>query len=235
MIEEWKTNPRFKDTKWFVRIMDDSYLHLENLYHLVQQHDWKERVLLGDLYCTVENITYPSGGPGIIFSRGLLDDWNWDDWMAPLLEKDQDGDLFADDVIWGEYLLRRKVPITNHFGITQSPLDVGGQLMQYFLSFINTPWALPFRPVAVHCQHRSQQMRMLHKILHEIPYHKMAKDMIALPECTCRPSSHQKCSWNHALVDAEVCRWASQSLNCLGPGPWPNLKPEYWHDEDMCA
>jgi len=235
MIEHWKTNERFRDVKWFVRVMDDTYLHLENLYDLVSQYDWRHRVLLGDLYCVVENYTYPSGGPGFIFSRGLLDDWNWDDWMAPLVSKNQSSYDFADDLLWGEYLQRRNISITNHYGITQSPLNLGSQLMQYFLSFKDTTWPLPFRPVAIHQQRHTHQMEMLHRALHSIPYERTAKDIIALPECTCRPASHQKCSWNHKLVDLEMCRWASQSLTCFGPGPWPNLPPEDLHNEDMCA
>lgn len=236
MIQYWKTEEKFKDVQWFVRVMDDTYLHLENLHHLVNQYNPKDKILLGDMYCVEENYTYPSGGPGFIISRGLLDDWNWDDWMAPLIALDHDGDKFADDVLWGEYLVRRNISITNHMGITQSPYDYGSQLMQYMLTFsAETPWALPFRPVAIHQQKRVDKMVELDRILHFIPYHIEASPLMVLPECTCRPLSHQKCSWNHALVDAEVCRWASQSLLCFGPGPWPNLPPEYWHNEDMCA
>lgn len=235
MIERWKNGEEYKEVKWFVRIMDDTYLHMENMYDLVRRYDWREKIVIGDMYCVEENYTYPSGGPGFIFSRGLLEDWNWDDWNRPLLEKDQDGDLFADDVLWGEYLLKRNISIINHYGITQSPLDVGSQLMQYFLSFRTTPWILPFRPVAIHAQKHVHQMPLLHSLLHLIPYEIQSPLLLDLPPCTCRPSSHQKCSWNHHLVDLEICRWASQSLICFGPGPWPNLPPEYWHNEDMCA
>lgn len=235
MIDYWKREERFREVKWFVRVMDDTYLHLENLYELVKTYDWREKVLIGDLYCVKENYTYPSGGPGFIFSRGLLDDWNWDDWMAPLFEKNQDSYDFADDILWGEYLVRRNINITNHYGITQSPLDMGGQLMQYFLTFKHGGWTLPFRPIAIHQQKHVHQMHMLHKALHAIPYERTAHSLLDIPPCTCRPASHQKCSWNHDLVDAELCRWASQSLLCFGPGPWPNLHQEYWHNEDFCA
>lgn len=226
MIEYWKKSEAHKDVKWFFRIMDDSYLHLENLLDLVEQYDPTEKIVLGDLYCMRENYTYPSGGPGILFSRAVLDDWNWDDWMAPLVIHDRNRKLM-DDVMWGEYLNRRKIPIINHPGISQSPLDPGGELLDFMLQFRYIPWALPFRPVAIHQQKRVDRMPMLHQLLHSIPYTPTATQMIELPPCTCRNGSHQKCTWNHDLVDRGVCRWASQSLICLGPGPWPNLQRHY--------
>lgn len=232
MIEYYKTSEAHKDTKWFFRVMDDSYLHLENLLDLVDQYDHTQKVVFGDMYCLRENFTYPSGGPGILFSRGVLDDWNWDDWMGPLVRYNRNNRLI-DDVMWGEYLLRRGIPIFHHHGITQAPLDPGGELLDFMLLFRHTPWALPFRPIAIHQANRAERMPMLHKLLHSIPYTPTAAKLIDLPECTCRPSSHQKCTYNHALVDRGVCRWASQSLICLGPGPWPQLQRSYWHSDDL--
>lgn len=234
MIEYWKHNEKFKDVKWFFRVMDDTYLHLENVLDLVAQYDHRDKILLGDLHCLPDGSTYPSGGPGILFSRGLLDDWNWNDWMKALVLIDRDKEM-KDDVMWGMYLERRNISIINHFGITQSPLDAGGELTEYIMSFRNLPWALPFRPVAIHQQKRIHRMKALHKILHSIPYNTAANDkIIQLPPCECR-RDHQKCSWNHELVDLEMCRWASQSLICYGPGPWPNFHHDHWHSEEMMA
>lgn len=234
MIEFWKTSQAHKDVKWFFRIMDDSYLHLENLLDLVEQYDPTQKIVLGDVHCVEENYTYPSGGPGILFSRAVLDDWNWEDWMAPLVLHDR-STFLKDDVMWGEYLMKRGIPIINHPGISQAPLDPGGELLDFMLLSRHTPWALPFRPVAIHQQKRIGRMKWLHQLLHSIPYHQTADKMIYLPACTCRNNSHQKCAWDHALVDREICRWASQSLICLGPGPWPNLHHTYWHDDDMLS
>ena len=66
-----------------MRTVDDSYIHVENLRWFVEQKDWKKEMVFGEKYCHYQAISYPTGGPGILMSRAVID--NWDGYVCYIL------------------------------------------------------------------------------------------------------------------------------------------------------
>jgi hypothetical protein len=92
------------------------------------------RIVVGDLWCHRDGWTYPSGGPGIIFSRGFWDTFDFDLW------KTIPGKYIStvDDVSMGGYIQTKKVEFHHHHGMSQfspftdesgSPSDVVKRMM----------------------------------------------------------------------------------------------------------
>lgn len=73
------------------------------------------RMVIGDLWCHRDNWTYPSGGPGIIFSRGFWDHFDWEEWEATPPKFIST----VDDVSLGGYLKNKNVKLVHHMGISQ--------------------------------------------------------------------------------------------------------------------
>lgn len=221
IIKKWQTDPQYKDVKWFARVMDDSYLHLENMLHLFDQYDHTQPYVFAEHWCkTLGSIDYPTGGPGILFSRGVLDSWNWRAWN---LANDLPEAEILDDVLWGEYLAHPNVsiPITNHFGMSQFSWRSDSSVLLYYMSFsygLDRLWPMDFRPVALH-QHKSDiSMATLHKRLHNIAYEPVAPKIYKTRPCFCTGDQHGKCIWDYELK--ERCRWSTDLLRCVAKGPF---------------
>lgn len=236
LIDEWQT-PEYDEKMWFVRVMDDSYLHLENLYDTLMAIDASKVHFIGDLWCVAPNQTYPSGGGAMIFSRGFINAFNWESWNRPIYADLPDVD-FLDDTLWGQYLSEQAIPIENHPGVIQSALLPHTPLLQYYLSFRDRPWNLPFMPMAVHQDRQSKTMKWLHEALHSISYASSAPP-ITLPPCKCELDYHSKCYWDPDLVLSQQCRYGTYHPKCLGPGPWPfsftYQYDDWFHDLDFWA
>lgn len=95
---------------WFIRIDDDSYLHMANLEPFLRKLDPNIPLMIGsagfgrsneDL--VEPNMTYCMGGTGIIFSRRLLFD------IGPHLASCATGDIFTEheDIELGRCIWRR--------------------------------------------------------------------------------------------------------------------------------
>jgi hypothetical protein len=225
MWKYWRSKPEFKDVQWFVRVMDDSYVHMENLLDLVKQYNSSERTVIGDKHCAHTGHPYPSGGPGVLFSRGLLEDFDEATWKRPVEEAISPSRVF-DDVIWGDYLNLRNVPIINHMGIEQTPNRLEAPQWHYWMRFENglgNLWNLPYRPVLLHQHGMPMNMTYLHIKLHNITYSPLADQLVEIPECKCPGFRHQKCVWNQDLTDRGRCQWGFERLECIGPGPWDLL------------
>lgn len=224
MIEHWRTNPRFKHTKWFMRIMDDTYVHLENLLHLVDQYDHLDPIIIGDRFCTERGFDYPSGGPGIVISKGALNAWDTKAWFQPQTAN-RAHDQYFDDVMWGEYLhnARPKVTFIHHHGITQNWFQSHSQIFKYYLKFKDPKllWPLDYRVVSVH-QHRSDlKMAQLHQHLHEIRYEPVAEKVVPIPPCKCSGTQHRRCHYDLSK-DPGPCFYENTLLTCISEGPWPH-------------
>lgn len=223
MFDYWRDNARYDEVKWYIRLMDDSYVHMENLMDLIEQYDHTEKIVLADKFCTHYSIPYPSGGAGILFSRGFLDDFNLTDWNDPFKVSQREGRPIYDDVAWGDYMHLRKIPVLNHMGIHQAPLGMHSPHWRYWMNFergLGRNWTLPYRPVLLH-QHGSPfPMRVVHQKLHNLTYTPLADNLIDIPECKCPIGKHQKCIWDQRLTDMKKCRWGFETLECIAPGPW---------------
>lgn len=215
MLKQWMTDPKYAKVKWFLRIMDDTYLHLENLMHLLDQYDHREPIVLADKFCSELGYQYPSGGPGIIISRGLLEKWDWNAWNRPETEH-KDKNSYYDDVLWGQYLHLVNVPITHHHGLTQHSFGSQSTLFLFYETFFrgtDRKWPLPFRPVGLH-QHRTDiPMATIHKRLHAISYEPVDENLIPVPDCECQ-NDHRHCFWDKHLSDSS-CKYESDQLKCF--------------------
>jgi len=130
----WKSKP-FERVKWIDRIGDETYAQLENLHHLVSKYDHRVAMVIGEKYCSVIGIAYPSGSAGFILSRGFIDQWNERDWGYEIVETRSQRFLF-DDVLMGAYLTRKSIEITNYLGIVSEPIRPELALYRYWMNFL---------------------------------------------------------------------------------------------------
>lgn len=217
LLQMWGS-PRYRKYKWFIRANDDSYYHLENIYEFVSQLDHTKPIIIGEKYCyNSPSIAYPSGGAGIILSRGFVDSMNWDIWDNPLKRKTPIR-MYFEDVLWGRYLEEvGGVQFIQHHGISQSAMLPTTEQSKLFLQYRNHPWPFPFRPLAYHQAGKWSNMVSLHKMLHSIDYFPQAKHTFQLPACQCRANFHSRCYWDTAKTSRLSCRWNSLLKICLGP------------------
>lgn len=221
MLQMWQT-PRYRNFKWFIRANDDSYYHLENIYDLVKGLDHEKPIVIGEKFCSDNpDGTYPSGGPGIILSRGFVQNVDWEKWYNPLKKKLKVG-LFFEDVLWGRYLNDTgNIEFIQHHGISQSPMLPRSGHLNLFMEYRNRPWPLPFRPLAYHQSGKWSSMPLLHRKLHAIDYYPPANAIFELPECKCRYNFHSRCMWDTKKKGPKLpCRWDGLLQECLGPGDY---------------
>lgn len=220
MLRMWQT-PRYKKYKWFIRANDDSYYHLENIYDYLTAFDHTESIVIGEMFCSNPSGVYPSGGPGIILSRGFVDNINWEAWDLPIQRETKIKDYF-EDVLWGRYMNDSKnTRFIQHNGISQSAIVPGTGHMNLFMDFRGKPWPFPFRPLAYHQTGKWQQMVALHRKLHSIDYYPPAPVTFTFPPCKCKPDFHSRCMWDLTKKGNRMpCRWDGLQSQCLGPGDY---------------
>jgi hypothetical protein len=161
-LRRWMELPELKEKKWFFRVMDDTYIHMANLYDYVSKLDhrvpyvhyppsnpqtphhrlitlllFKYSMAIGDRWCHSGGWTYPSGGPGILFSRGFIEKFDLDRWEKTP-SKWNSGD---DDVSWGGYIKDSGIILTHHHGISQTPPYRGGQPTNAWADMMNKKYA----------------------------------------------------------------------------------------------
>jgi len=217
LLQMWGS-PRYRKYKWFIRANDDSYYHLENIYDFLSKLDHRKPLVIGEKYCyNVPSMAYPSGGAGIILSRGFVDSINWDVWDNPLKRKTPIR-LYFEDVLWGRYLQEAGgVEFIQHHGISQSAMLPTTEQSKLFLQYRNLPWPFPFRPLAYHQAGKWSNMVNTHRMLHSIDYYPQAPITFQLPPCQCRANFHSRCYWDAGKTSRISCRWNSLLKICLGP------------------
>jgi hypothetical protein len=237
MLEYWRDNSKFKNVKWFVRAMDDSYLHLENILHHVSQYNHSEKIVFAEKWCYNGINDFPVGGSGFILSRAVVDDFNWSDWSISIKNKRRLNKLI-DDMAWGEYLARRNISVTHHLGIRQLPSHPGMPLYRYWMQFHpsrhnnNYPWNMDFRPLLLHQHGLPIPMSLLHQNLHQIRYTPVAESsqLIGLESCYCNKDKMiRKCFYDWELLRSGECTRPDDKLKCIAPGPWAWIIPEFEH------
>lgn len=217
MMQNWKDDPKFKDTKWFYRAMDDSWVHLENLVWLAQQYDHTKPMVIGEKVCTSSQ--YPDGGPGFLISRAVLEHPQFlSAWNQSVSERKG---AILDDLIWGIYAKKTNISVVHYHGISHAKIHNTSGLYKYYLKQKDKPWPITFRPVAYHqIGNTIEYMPEMDERLHELDYSIPHPDPYTPPNCRCLDSGHKRCGYNVKLTRGK-CFVAQTELECLGPGPWP--------------
>jgi len=238
MLEYWRNDPKFLNVKWFVRAMDDTYLHLENILNEVSKHDHREKVVIGEKWCKQGRHEFPVGGSGFIFSRAVLYDYDWSSWSLSI-KNVKSMNEFIDDMVWGEYLQRRGIEITHHGGVHQFPMYPGMPLYRYWMQFHSStniaklhPWNMDFRPLLLHHQGLPIPMQLLHQNLHELQYTPVLdsthKDFITIPKCVCNSDRViRKCYHSKRLLESGSCHRPDENMQCIAPATWKWYVTEY--------
>lgn len=72
----------FKEYEWFARFDDEALILMDNLVeYLDKEHDYKQNLLIGEMYCHERGFTFVSGGPGYVMSRGFIQNFNFTAWI----------------------------------------------------------------------------------------------------------------------------------------------------------
>jgi hypothetical protein len=232
MVKYWRTEPKFRDTKWFFRGTDDTYVHLENTLHLLDQYDHMEPLLIGDRLCSEFGYEYPAGGSGFFMSRGFLNVWDSQTWSQALHDPKRNRHAFFDDVMWGEYMFKmdykpngKPLRMIHHHGVSQAGFSSASPIYNYYKKFIegDHKWPMPYRVVAVHHHSTNLHMREIHEKLHAIRYYPMAEVTVPIEPCECPGGKHQRCQYDQERLDKTGrCKFASDQMECYSRGPWPH-------------
>jgi hypothetical protein len=221
MLRMWQS-PRYKDVKWFVRANDDSYYHLENMHNFLSTLDHTKSIVIGEKFCADNPpCTYPSGGPGIIVSRGFVETMDWEKWDIPLKKNLKIGRYF-EDVLWGRYMNDTGgIEFIQYHGVSQDALTPNSYFMKILMEYRGKPWPFPFRPIAYHQTGKFTTMVALHRKLHSLDYYPQAEVTFQLPVCGCRYNFHSRCMWDLKKKGNKLpCRWTSLGKECMGPGDY---------------
>ena len=218
MFRTWKFDPHFKNTKWFFRAMDDTWVHLENLHHLVSQYDHTMPLLIGEKVCYWTGDQYPDGGPGFVMSKGFIDSWTEEIFNYTL--ETHEGETL-DDIMFGQLLTNMKVKVIHHPGFTHAALEPRkDSTHNYYASKVGKPWPLAHRPVAAHqgVGDALPYMPKLHNLMHQIQFNITADVLYSTPVCDCGRGrvAHGRCSYGPKYKET-----GSGKLTDHGPGPWP--------------
>lgn len=224
MLQRWKTDPKFKNVKWFYRTMDDSWVHLENAVWLTRQFDHTKKIIIGERVCFWTNNPYPDGGPGFFISRGVIDSPTLLDTWNKTLELNKPHGVY-DDVIWGLFAQQEGITLHHYTGISHTHMSNESALFRYYTHQKNHRWPLSWRPVAYHQEgHRNPLMPEVNRQLHEIDYGNLAENLVYPPNCLCaRDKFHSKCGYDVSFqVNNHPCKWSTGNMTCIAPGPFPN-------------
>jgi hypothetical protein len=208
--------PENRHYKWVMRLMDDTYLHIENLAELVGRYNESLPIVIGEKYCH-PSFSYPTGGPGFVISRGLIDSFDFQNWQT-LTSRHNIKESLYDDLVWGQQLIHMKALLMHHHGFSQLSASKANPMFNYLIS--RETWNLPFRPIAYHQgPNKFDIMPHLEDILHRLPYDNLDSRMIGAPDCQCwpmQPSDHEiRCTATEQQRARDVCGDGLKTINCL--------------------
>lgn len=217
MILTFRQEP-FKHYKWVMRLMDDTWIHMENLWHLTKQYNSSEAIVIGEKYCHPK-FEYPTGGPGFLLSRGIIDSFDMENWRR--LSETHTADTVFDDLAWGHQIQDMGAKLIHNNGFSQFPASIGNPIFNYMKH--RHTWDLPFRPVAYHQgPNRFDLMAELEDVLHKLPYDILETKLpLPNPECKCytrKINSHEvRCTPrpDQSLTHRQACGGGFDNINCL--------------------
>lgn len=209
-------NEHLNNRKWLMRAMDDTYIHVENLYDLLITLDENESILIGERYCHY-HFDYPTGGPGMVMSNAFLREFNFSLWY-------ESSRFIYDDLVWGEYLKHANSNFIHHNGFSQiSAHPKYNKLYQEMIKQRNS-WKYPFRPIAYHQHNKKSRdyMKELHTIFHSINYDNIDEyNLLENHSCHCwrhtlkENDREHRCTIHQSLKKEKYCRIALAMEKCL--------------------
>ena len=207
--------PEFMHYKWVLRVMDDTWVHMENLWDMLSTLDSSKPMVIGEQYCH-PNFMYPTGGPGFVISRALINSFDFGRWHQ--ITRRRSAQSVFDDLVWGQYLQVTNTPLIHHHGFSQLSASLDNSMFNYIIS--RTKWSLPFRPIAYHQgPHKFHVMPHLEDALHRLPYEDLDKKMMKAPECRCWPmlaNDHEvRCTPKESIRRYSACGNGLKSIACL--------------------
>lgn len=207
----------YKHYKWILRVVDDTFVHVENAWDYLSALNASKPQLIGERYCHPQ-FSYPTGGAGFAISRGLIDDFDMDTWRRITSREDRREFVF-DDLVWGQLVQAMHVPFIHHPGFSQFQASAGSPMFHYLLNR-QTSWDLPFRPIAYHQgPNRLDLMPHLDDVLHRLPYDVKAESILPAAECKCFHVEHDaheyRCAPSEHLIQRKECGAGFKWLYCL--------------------
>lgn len=222
--------------------MDDTYIVAENLVELLRDLDPEKpyalrllallhsypaltpkhgfsRFVFGEKWC-YHTYVYPTGGPGILMSRYVIQNFNWQIWQQVPAQVVR---TYLDDLAWGGYLKASGLELTHHPGFFQV-FGVDTEVYQYMAHA--SIWELPFKPISWHV-HRFAGMHDHYMVdVHRdmlAQNFTLASAPIEVPQCICPPNMHTRCviKPEYGATDASGCRWGAIFLKCYLDPPFP--------------
>jgi hypothetical protein len=210
-------SPPFANYKWLFRLMDDTFLHPENAWHLLSTLNSSQPMLIGERFCH-HQFDYPTGGPGLIISRGLIDGFEVSVWNDIASHRTVKEGVF-DDLVWGQYIKRKGIPLTHHNGFSQVPASLANPFFNYVMG--RKKWNLDFRPIAYH-QGPNKQIFMtrIQDALHRLPYDETdSQHMLKVQPCQCWPMKaddhERRCSVAQSTASMRYCGGGLRYVKCL--------------------
>eukprot|EP01122_Echinamoeba_exundans_P012457 TRINITY_DN5206_c0_g1_i1.p1 TRINITY_DN5206_c0_g1~~TRINITY_DN5206_c0_g1_i1.p1 ORF type:complete len:396 (-),score=13.39 TRINITY_DN5206_c0_g1_i1:167-1354(-) len=219
MINLWRDHPDFKTEhiQWYLRIMDDTYVHTENLALLLRSLPvTDEQIYLGDKWCHDSNHTYLYGGTGMVFNRAVVRDFDDNLWESIPARYPPLNNL--DDLCWGAYITNTKAPtrIIHEHGFTHIDSDRLDHDIWNMVTrdHIVPPWPL----VAIHLAHNAYtRMEDVHKMIWEsyrqLTFKPGVSDAKPAP-CECIKGYHSRCLARRQFLDDLECRWVGYRWRC---------------------
>lgn len=217
MILMFRQGP-YSHYKWVMRLMDDTWLHMENLWHLTKQYNSSESIIIGEKFCHPK-FAYPTGGPGFVLSRGAIDSFDINHWRE--MSDNRSPTTVFDDLAWGQQIQAMGAKFIHHNGFSQVSAAKGNPIYNYMQN--RHKWNLPFRPVAYHQgPSRFDMMTELEDVLHKLPYDILdTENMLPNPECKCYPrglKSHEvRCTprEDQSASHRQNCGGGFDRISCL--------------------
>jgi hypothetical protein len=217
MLKVW-TTPRYRNVKWFVVVLDTSYLHLENLYEFVSTLNSSKPQLIGDINCDAIGVKYASGKAGFIFSKGVRDTMQFDIWYQPTrisLRKNR----YEYDKMWSKYAHATEATLIKHSGMISYAYTASSDLLDNYNKWVDHPWPFPFRPISSNQEDDMEYLPELHKRLHLL---KNPDAEILFPistSCNCKRGFESRCLADASLTENQIsCQYSRAELKCLGDG-----------------
>lgn len=217
MIHRWKAHPDYnKDVRWYIRLMDDTYVHEENLAALLSSIPHSDKpTYIGDQWCHDTNHSYLYGGSGMVFNKAVLETFDDDLWES--IPGRYSGLQNLDDLCWGAYMTHTSpVNLIHHHGFTH----IDSSRLEHEIwelvtrDHVQSPWPL----VMIHLAHDAYiRMEDVHRMIHEadplLKFKAGVSDAVPAP-CNCVPGFHSRCLARKAFLQDSECRWVGYKWRC---------------------